>query len=268
MSLVIILFLNQICLYLIKNLETLIYSILKISIDDDSKEYLDGSFLSLYNKNHIYTIGRKSYFWNSGGTQSLVLSTQARPIPSIHIQNIAPLNLKFIGDFSYQLMLGQLEKNRTIPYAKILGMRVSFYPIDSFTWSVTRMAQFGGKGRPKDFETIINLLIGKDNSGSSGIDISNEPGNQLASIDFKKNFNKKNIKLFGQIAGEDEAGMLPSRTLYQIGISKNNLFYGDDEIVFEYVNTFSSSGIKNYTYNHSIYIKVVIGIMANLLGHQ
>ena len=47
--------------------------------------------------------------------------------------------------------------------------------------------------------------------------------------------------------------MLPSRTLYQIGISKNNLFYGDDEIVFEYVNTFSSSGIKNYTYNHSIY---------------
>ena len=56
--------------------------------------------------------------------------------------------------------------------------------------------------------------------------------------------------LIFQIAGEDESGYLPSRTFYNAGFKKDFL---KGRMTLDYANTMSSSGIKNYTYNHFLY---------------
>ena len=37
---------------------------------------------------------------------------------------------------------------------------------------LSRVAQFGGDNRPENFQTIKNIILGKDNTGSDGSDMS------------------------------------------------------------------------------------------------
>ena len=73
---------------------------------------------------------------------------------------------KFLGSFNYKFFLGTLESKREIPRAKIIGARVDFYPSDNFNISFSRTAQFGGKNRPDDLKTMLNIIIGRDNIAS------------------------------------------------------------------------------------------------------
>ena len=62
---------------------------------------------------------------------------------------------------------------------------------------------------------------------------------------------KKNLSLYGQIAGEDESGYLPSKTFYSLGLG-----YSWDQLDTKKINLeFSDTGSrqKNTTYNHAIY---------------
>ena len=110
------------------------------------------------------------------------------------------------------------------------------------------MAQFGGKGRDVDSKTFINMLIGRDNT-SNNLSFEEQPGNQIAGIDWAYRLDSRfNTVFYGQVIGEDEAGYLPSRTIKLIGIS---FLVNEIEISFDHADTFS--GLKNYTYNHSLY---------------
>ena len=103
------------------------------------------------------------------------------------------------------------------------------------------------------------MLIGRENRGDSGIDFDNDPGNQLAGIDFTYNHinSRRNIKIYSQIAGEDEAGFLPSKNFYTIGFSSSS-FENNIRNILEYTNTYS--GKDNYTYAME-YIKMAIDFM-------
>ena len=62
------------------------------------------------------------------------------------------------------------------------------------------------------------MLRGKDNFDSSFASKEDEPGNQLGGLDFNLLLlNNKNLSVYGQIAGEDESGYLPSKTFYLVG---------------------------------------------------
>ena len=64
------------------------------------------------------------------------------------------------------------------------------------------------------------MLIGKITS--KNLSFENQPGNQLAGADFSFSpKNNLNIKIYGQIMGEDEAGYLPSRTFFLLGLNIN-----------------------------------------------
>ena len=57
--------------------------------------------------------------------------------------------------------VNKLEKEREIPNTLLFGNRVTFKPHDSFKFSLLRLAQFGGKDRPKDVGTILKMLAGR-----------------------------------------------------------------------------------------------------------
>ncbi len=122
-------------------------------------------------------------------------------------------------------MFGQLERERAVPNAQFFGMRVNFRPLRSLEIGISRTAQWCGDGRPCDAGTFADLFLGKDNIGDAGIGADNEPGNQMAGLDFRwsPSFMKMPVAAYGQFIGEDEAGGFPSRYLVQVGLEGSGL---------------------------------------------
>lgn len=227
-----------------------------INFEKNNKNYFDESYISYKYKNHIFTAGRINRWWSPSDNYSLILSNSARPSLGIEFKNYLPIIPKrkifdFIGHVNYEFFVNKLEKQREIPNTLLFGNRVTFNPTNNFKFSLVRLAQFGGKDRPKDARTILKMLVGKDNT-SSTLSFDEQPGNQLAGLDFiySPNLNKK-FKIFGQMVGEDEAGYFPSKkmSLFGFGYIFNDL--NPIRLNVEHINTFN--GIKNSSYNHSLY---------------
>ncbi|MRX27160.1 capsule assembly Wzi family protein [Kangiella sp. HZ709] len=229
---------------------------------DGEEQRLDNSYVAGIWGNWVVSLGAQERWWGPGWDSSLILSNNARPVPAISVQRnySDPFEsewLSWIGPWTFNAFAGQLESDRFIPHAKLLGMSVNFKPIDSLEIVLRRTAQWAGQGRPNDLGNFFDLLIGRDNcdelSGGCGSDRSNEPGNQLAGVDFKWRLPNKLGSVYGQLIGEDEAGYLPSRKVYQFGYSRN-FFFGEYFIksYLEYADS-ENEFAPNVTYNNSIY---------------
>lgn len=232
------------------------YKLKVINTDQGKKNYFDESYIAYKYKNHIFTTGRINRWWSPSDSYSLILSNSARPSIGIEYKNYTPIKFenilfKFLGNINYEFFVNKLEEERVIPNTLLFGNRVTFKPHDSFKLSLVRIAQFGGRNRPKDLNTILKMLIGKDNTSPS-LSFEEQPGNQLAGFDFIYNPRiNSNLKLYGQMIGEDEAGYFPSRKMSLFGFS----YFIDNQypmkLSIDVVDTFS--GIKNYSYNHALY---------------
>lgn len=232
---------------------------------DGEEERLDNSYVAGIWGNWIFSAGAQERWYGPGWDSSLILSNNARPVPSLSLQrNYAdPFEskwLSWIGPWSVSAFAGQLESDRFIPHAKLLGMSVTFKPFDSLEIGLRRTAQWGGEGRPESLSSLIDLAIGRTNCDqiADGCDDrlnSNEAGNQLAGVDFDWRLpTKKYIgSIYGQLVGEDEAGYAPSRKFYQLGY-KNNFSISDILVTsyIEYADT-ENEYAKNLTYEHAIY---------------
>ena len=63
--------------------------------------------------------------------------------------------------------------------------------------------QFGGEGSTKDLDTILKMLLGNDTTNTD-LTFKDQPGNQLAGVDFIiRPLKKNNLILYGQYFGED-----------------------------------------------------------------
>ncbi len=236
------------------------------SPDDDQDVRLDGSFIGVALGNYMVSAGAMERWWGPGYDGSIILGNNQRPIPAISIErnDTAPFKsrwLSWIGPWDASLVWGQLENDRVVPNARFLGLRINFRPLQSLEIGLSRTAQWCGNGdRPCDLDTLVKLIIGRDNRGDDNIDISSEPGNQLAGVDVRwaPRWVPLNGALYMQMIGEDEAGGFPSRYLGQFGAEVSGsvglLSY---RAFAEFAGTtcqfYESSSIPNCGYNHFIY---------------
>ena len=231
------------------------YKIAMQAFRDDLR--FDESYFSYYYDNHVLTMGRMSRWWSPSLNSSLILSNSARPAPGISLSNYDPKTinskyLSFLGPISYEFFINRLENDRYVPKALLFGNRVSINPHNRLKISLFRVAQFGGEGRKVNAKIFFNMLVGKDNYENNAENKENEPGNQLGGLDFNLLLlDNKNLNLYGQIVGEDEAGFLPSKTFYSLGFGYSWGKLASKKITFEYSDTGSRQ--INTTYNHSIY---------------
>ena len=250
---------------------TFAYRLQMTAVDapDDGRQFrFDGSYAAAILGNWAFSASEQSRWWGPGWDGSLILSNNARPIPSITVQRhmsdpFATKWLHWLGPWQFLFTLGQLEGNRDIPHAKFLGMRLNFRPIPSLEIGASRTAQWGGQGRPQDLSAFTDILLGRDNLGSNGINRANEPGNQLAGFDFRwqSPLFKAPYAVYGQAIGEDEAGGWPSRYTGLFGIETWGPWgrHGASwRLHAEYADTatggfYSSNPQFNYAYQHHIY---------------
>lgn len=232
--------------------------------DDDDSLRFDGSYLSRMEGNWAFGVGAVDRWWGPGWDSSLILSHEARPAPGLFLQRNSSEAfetpwLSWLGPWQLVTFMSQLESERHIPDARLWGMRLNIKPLRSLELGFSRTAMWGGDGRPGDLDTFFNLLRGRDNRGGSGIaeDKSNEPGNQLAGIDWRWGYHLReaNGALYGQLIGEDEAGGMPSRHIGLAG-AEIQLSLGNTQtrLSFETLNTtvyfYKSDKMPNVAYEH------------------
>ncbi|MDZ7644046.1 MAG: capsule assembly Wzi family protein [Woeseiaceae bacterium] len=137
----------------------------------------------------MLTAGWQDRWWGPGHEGSLILSTNARPVPALALQRnrSTPFEsrwLSWIGPWTLTTFLGVLDDERVIDDASLFGLRIAFRPVPSLEVGLSRTAQWCGEGRPCDARAFANLLLGKDNRGVN-VDETEEPGNQLAGVDLR-----------------------------------------------------------------------------------
>ncbi|MGI9204986.1 MAG: capsule assembly Wzi family protein [Woeseiaceae bacterium] len=238
-------------------------------VDDasDGERYrADGSSIAALLGNFSVSANTLDRWWGPGWDGSLILSNNARPIPSISIDRnftdaFESKWLSWLGPWDLAVHYGQFETDRQIPNARFFGLRFNFKPIPALEIGLSRTAQWCGDSRPCGLDTFIDLLFGNDNQGEQGIGADNEPGNQLAGIDFRWAHELYGLPfaIYGQVIGEDEAGGFPSRYLGQFGVEShgNRSRTWQKRWFAEFAATscrfHRSTELFNCAYNHGVY---------------
>lgn len=185
---------------------------------------LDGSYLGISIGNFMVSVAKMDRWWGPGWDGSLILSSNARPMPAITVErNYTDASrlpfLKWLGPWRASIAFARAEGiGVPVPDVRFLAARVTFKPRAWIEIGLSRTAQWCGEGRPCDWPTFVDLMIGRDNRGES-LAISEEPGNQMAGYDARVRLPWKRMPtvLYGQFIGEDEAGALPSKFLGLFG---------------------------------------------------
>jgi len=229
---------------------------------------LDGSYIAARLGNWSASLGQQERWWGPGWDGSLILSTNARPIPAISIDRRVPEPfdtkwLSWLGPWSFHSFIGRLEEERTIPNPYLWGMRGEIRPtlIDGLEVGFFRMIQLGGEGRPEGLKTWADAFLSQDNYGANtgNNDRSKEPGNQLAGIDLRWKVMDAPIALYGQLVGEDEDKFLPNCLMFQYGLEGwTDLGDSTLRVFAEYTDLTSywwtdDPRTRNITYGHHIY---------------
>ncbi|EDY80406.1 hypothetical protein VDG1235_16 [Verrucomicrobiia bacterium DG1235] len=227
---------------------------------------LDRSYLSVDWSDWQVGIGQIDRWWGPGWQSSAILSNNARPSPGIFLSRNTSRKtdlpiLRHLGPWSFTAFANQLEGDRHIPHAKLLGTRFTFKPSPSLEIGLSRAAQWGGEGRPESLGSLVDLLLGHDNVGDDDIalDGSNEPGNQLGGFDWRwsGHLGDQPFAFYGQLIGEDESGGLPSRKIGLFGIetpvvtdwTHGHLYLEASDTTMDFID----DQMYNSTYNHHIY---------------
>src|SRR5690606_25573272 len=192
---------------------------------DDKSARFDDSFAALTLGNWVMGAGAIDRWWGPGWHSSLILSTNARPVPGVWFnrKQAIPFEsrwLSWIGPWTFTAFGGQLETDRHVPETKLLGARFSFKPTQRLEIGLSRTAQWGGEGRSESLSNLVKLMGGMSDNADTPEDRENEPGNQLAGVDFRwaPDIASANFAVYGQFIGEDEAGGLPSRRVNMLGV--------------------------------------------------
>jgi hypothetical protein len=187
---------------------------------------LDGSYVGLVVGNWMLSAGYPERWWGPGWDGSLILSTSARPPPQLAAnRNFAePFRqrwLQWVGPWSLTSFIGELDDERVVDDALLLGMRLAAKPLPQLEIGLSRTAQFCGDGRRCDSETFANLLLGRDNRGVN-VGEDEEPGNQLGGFDIRWALpvNDRATVLYWQWIGEDtrQGGPQIGSWLREIGV--------------------------------------------------
>src|SRR3990167_4811585 len=130
--------------------------------------HLDDSYLYGFLGNWGIGVDKMPRWWSPAYSDSLILSANAPALPTITIQRMRAQAfqtkwLKWIGPWSLTTSLSVGGENVPVPHPLIWLTNLSFRPIESLQFSISRIAFFAGDTRPINNPMLINLLIARDN---------------------------------------------------------------------------------------------------------
>ena len=222
---------------------------------------LDGSELSAaLGAGRAYAAVQRRH-WGPSWIGSLVLDAGAAPLPSIGWRVTEPVRfanpwLAWLGPWSTDVFVGTLAGHSEPARPRLWGGRIQFMPLDGLEIGLSRVVEWGGRGREENVSTLWRALLGHDN-----VEGSYNPSNQLGGFDvrYTRPLDERSaVSIYAQAIGEDEAGGLPSTYLGSAGVDVAFEAGGASWRVFaESANT-RAGGITGHdwpgvAYQHSVY---------------
>jgi hypothetical protein len=219
---------------------------------------LDLEFLELKAAVHFegleLSVGRQSLWWGQGRHGSLLMTNNAQPLDMIRLTNPSPLQLpwvlKYLGPFRFDMFVSELDDDRVVPEPYFGGLRFNFKPVPWFEFGAARTVMFGGDGRPStDLSDFLTIIGGENLTGNE------DTSNSIAGVDVRLIMPfLYNAEVYGELYGEDEANMLPSKNSFLAGIYLPRLDpNGHVSLRVEYADTTRIGGGNPVFYRHSIY---------------
>lgn len=225
------------------------------SSHSDGRLELVEAYGKLTFRNLEVAFGKDSLWWGPGYTGSMLMSNNAEPFTMIKISNPHPIQLPWIlrrfGPFKTVWFLTELGTNRTIPKAKLTGLRVNFKPHPQFELGFSRAIMFDGTGQPAvgPKEYLRMFLPGGEHANN----------NQLAGFDVSMlvplsgRIPAKSVRFYVDVVGEDEARGLPGKCGNLVGIQLYDIFQtGRTDLRVEYADN-HVGGYQDIFYRHSLY---------------
>lgn len=228
-----------------------------MQVSNGSRYNLNSSYGAVLAGNQWLAFGQMPQWWGPGNEGSLIRSDAARPVTGLLLQRAEQTVpetwwMRWTGPWQYQLSAGQLSQYTAVPHTLLTGGRLTLSPWSSLELGASRMMMWGGEGRSESLGTFWDGVAGRDNTGSA-----NEPGDQLAGFDFTLRLEPTlgwPVSFYGQMIGEDEAGMMPSAGMYLGGVEGHHAV-GKHAVnwYLEAHDTRTSMNRTGYSYTHHIY---------------
>lgn len=231
-------------------------------VGGDTDVNFDGSFAAWQGGNVLIHAGLTEHWWGPGHDGALQLSNNARPFPMVSITRVRPLPFEsdwfsWIGPWRLTGFAGVLTDNRAVDHPFYAGMRAEIEPLPGLQIGASRTMQFCGEGIQCNAESLFDTLIGADNNPLLG---SQSPGSgtsdQQAGIDarYATAFGDYDVEVYAEIAGEDQAGFLPSKNAYMGGAGIGGPLGTEGarfHVYGEYANTADAG--RNIFYTSALY---------------
>ena len=192
---------------------------------DGQEVRLDGSHATVKFGNWLLSANALDRWWGPGHESSLILSNNARPMPTLLVERAAAMPfetrwLSWLGPWRFSFALSAMEHERQdIDAPLLMAWRVAIMPIKDVEIGFSRTAQFCGEQLPCDLKAFGDMLVGHDNPGFNSTEES-EPGNQMAGFDLRWSspIGSGPYALYAQYIGEDVSSYVPAKYLGQMGL--------------------------------------------------
>jgi len=182
-------------------------------------------------KNWELLFGKQSTDWSIEGTDSLLLSNNAEPIPMLRIDRILPYSLDgifpFLGPVKTEFFIGQLAGHDFIRKPYIYGQKVSFKLFWLIELGYGRTTMLGGTATPESQQLGVSIdAFTSKNFLYSFFAIptvaQERPGNSQETMDFSLRIPRisNGVLLYGEFYQDDEPIIFrrPERGTYRPGL--------------------------------------------------
>lgn len=231
---------------------------------DGDELRLDGSHATIEFGNWLLSANTLDRWWGPGHESSLILSNNARPMPTIMVERAAAMPfeskwLSWLGPWRFNFAISQMEDERQdIDKPLFMAWRVVIMPFKDIELGFSRTSQFCGEQLECSWDVFWNMIAGNDNVGIDATP-ENEPGNQMAGFDVRwaSPIGNGPYAVYAQYIGEDESSYLPVKYLGQLGVEmwKPLVNGGLVQGYAEYANTTCSALSSSGPYYNCAYVQ-------------
>ncbi len=227
---------------------------------------LDDSYLAMHLGGWVVKAGATDQFWGPANDSSLILSANARPLPTVGLfrgsatESESPW-LSWLGPWYASAEIGQFQDEREVDGAKLWRARFTAKPLKGLTFGMSWVAMWGGAGQPNSLGDLIDVLTFQtqciDALESCDDELNTTTGNHIAGFDLAYSFMlfERPITLYAQRIGEDAKDYKVTDNANLVGIST---YLGPFKLYVENSDTNiacngDNNPATNCYYEHSIY---------------
>jgi len=175
---------------------------------------LDGSYLAYKMGNWVLTAGAIDRWWGPGVDTSLIMSTNARPLPALSLTRDSSEAfetpwLSWIGPWTLTAQMAQMESDRHIPDALLWSTRATIRPFRGLEIGTSWSFQWAGEGQPGSIKDFFDILFGglecANDEPNCDSELNTYKGNHLAGYDIRWSDTLFDVPyaVYTQVIGED-----------------------------------------------------------------